>query len=279
MHMLLYAENGPVYRLPISTWAPIIIVHDPTVARIIMEGDPAHGIIESEKSPRYSTIEKMTVGVPTMLTKKTFTGNWEATRKAVAPSFSMINLCKALPELQVKLNQFNDILDRHIAQGKQLIDLSSWMIRITIDFLSTSMFDTDFHTLEKLSSENGLIDDADDNSSSTETESDGQVFIRNVRIVAREFVMKGALAPMRKYKFWDKQIMHDVKEADLACRAIAKISEKVLNNYRNKYTKEELETDKSILAHLIRRYVIMEIFRGVVIARFFDNYMHVVKCQ
>ena len=96
------------------------------------------------------------------------------------------------------------------------------------------MFDTDFHTLEKLSSENGLIDDADDNANSTETESDGQVFIRNVRIVAREFVMKGALAPMRKYKFWDKQIMRDVKEADLACRAIAKISEKVLNNYRNK---------------------------------------------
>lgn len=52
-----------------------------------------------------------------------------------------------LPAIQLKTSQFTDILDQHIAEGKILADLTSWMVKLTIDFISTTMFATDFKTL------------------------------------------------------------------------------------------------------------------------------------
>ena len=257
-HIKMCKESGPVYRIPIIGWNSLFIVHDPTVAKIIMEGDSKHGIPESEKSLRYKTLTKLTCGVQTMLTKRTNDENWQTSRKAVAPSFSMTNLYQVLPELSVKLNQFKDILDAHVLQGKQLIDLPEWMIRVTIDVLATSMFRTDYHTLKIHSLGRGIIDvdkSLGDSSKATPSETDGERFVRSVPIMSREYIMRGALQPFRKYKFWDKQIMKEIAEADEAALAVYHISKNVLQEYRQRHTKEELEGDKSILAHLIRRYV------------------------
>ena len=49
--------------------------------------------------------------------------------------------------------------------------------------------------------------------------------------------------------------MKEIAEADEAALAVYHISKNVLQEYRQRHTKEELEGDKSILAHLIRRYV------------------------
>ena len=256
-HMKMCMESGPVYRIPLVSWNPFFIVHDPTVAKIIMEGDSKHGIPESDKSVRYTTITKLTCGVRTMLTKQTNDETWQTSRKAVAPSFSMTNLYRVLPELSVKLNQFKDILDAHVLQDKQLIDLPDWMIRVTIDVLATSMFRTDYHTLKIRSLERGITDGSiisSDSTGSSYAETDGERFVRNVLIMSREYVMRGALQPFRKYRFWDKQIMKEVADADEAADAVYRISKKVLEEYRIRHTEEELENDKSILAHLIRRY-------------------------
>jgi hypothetical protein len=112
-------ESGPIYCLPPTPWLLFpdigIMVCDPTLARLILEGDKNNR--ECEKSNRYGKMQAITVGEPTMATKSTSGGSgWDTSRKAVAPSFSNTNLYKVLPELSKCLNQFNDIIDSHINQ-------------------------------------------------------------------------------------------------------------------------------------------------------------------
>lgn len=253
LHISMFDECGPIYRLPIKTWNSVFVVHDPTVARIIMEGDTVHSVPECEKSVRYKMMEKLTNGVATMLTKKTHDKSWEISRKAVAPSFSMMNLNKVLPELQSKLDEFNTILDAHVSQDKTLIDLPKWMIRLTVDVLAASMFDTDFHTLKSHCREN--LDSSNlDKREMTNVESDGELFIQSLDIVARECMMRAPLQPWRKYLFWNKQVMKEIADAERAVEAIEGIGQRVLEGYRAKHTEADLMENTSILAHLIRRY-------------------------
>jgi cytochrome P450 len=91
-------------------------------------------------------------------------------RKGISPAFSKINLDKRLPEIRQKMAQFSAILDQHIDGNKPLIDFPSWMVKLTIDFISTSMFDNDFKTIENDSS---LI------------ESDGKVYLTNLPITIK----------------------------------------------------------------------------------------------
>ena len=76
-----------------------------------------------------------------------FSCRWDWARKSVSPAFSITNLVATLPVIQMKITQFTDILDQHIKEGKVLNDLTSWMVKLTIDFISTTMFATDFKTL------------------------------------------------------------------------------------------------------------------------------------
>lgn len=71
-------------------------------------------------------------------------------------------------------------------QNKPLEDLPSWMIRITIDFLSTSMFHTDYHTLEVIRNQQGQV-----------VETEGMAFIRSLTCVTKEYMMKAPLKPCK----------------------------------------------------------------------------------
>lgn len=73
--------------------------------------------------------------------------SWDWARKNLSPAFSNTNLVKTLPEIHKKTAEFTDILDQHIDEGKDLEDFSRWMVKLTIDFISTTMFATDFQTL------------------------------------------------------------------------------------------------------------------------------------
>lgn len=136
-----------VFRVPLLFYN-VFIVADPSVARILIEGDSKLGIPESEKSNRYVSVAKLTKGVHSMLTRRTHDGIWDISRKFVAGSFSNTNLYKVLPELQVKLDQLNGVLDNHVVENKTLMNLPDWMIRVTMDVLAASMFSADFRTLE-----------------------------------------------------------------------------------------------------------------------------------
>jgi Cytochrome P450 len=248
LHVKLCSECGLVYRLPTGTSYPFIVVHDPALAKILIEGSSHHGIQESDKSPRYSILTKLTNGIHTMLTKQASDGTWAISRKAVAPSFSTTNLSKMIPELQSKLEHFSSILDSHIAQNTLLVDLGEWMIRLTIDVLAASMFRTDFGTLQSHYLNKGVSGNPDKGA-----ESEGQLFVRSIGIMSKEFMMRSPLKPWRRFLFWDKKVMKEIADAHIAADAVADIGKRLLAEYRNKYTKEELQDDKSILAHLIRR--------------------------
>ena len=179
-----------------------------------------------------------------MLTKRSHGEGWDSSRKAVAPSFSNINLFRLLPQLQMKLNEFKSILDTHINEQKIFNDLSSWMVRLTIDFLAKTMFDVDFGTLNRYGMKNGTGKE-----SLGSTFSDGQEYVELLSTVIKEVTLNQGLNPLRKYMFWNKEVIAATEGA----REIQSIGLKVLNKYRREHTDDDLKVDKSIIAHLLRR--------------------------
>ena len=237
-------EHGLIYRLPFPSLIPTvaIAVSDSALARLILEGNATHQ--EFEKSFRYKTLDGITNGVSTMLTKRSHGEGWDSSRKAVAPSFSNINLFRLLPQLQMKLNEFKSILDTHINEQKIFNDLSSWMVRLTIDFLAKTMFDVDFGTLNRYGMKNGTGKE-----SLGSTFSDGQEYVELLSTVIKEVTLNQGLNPLRKYMFWNKEVIAATEGA----REIQSIGLKVLNKYRREHTDDDLKVDKSIIAHLLRR--------------------------
>lgn len=90
------------------------------------------------------------------------------------------------------------------------------------------MFDTDLGTMQSTSSE-------------------GHALIDEYEIALKEYALKQMINPIRFLMFWNK----DVRRAKSAARAIDTFQQGVLNDYRKKNIKSEIE-DNSILGHLIR---------------------------
>ena len=237
-------DSGLVFRLSIPQLIPTVtlIVCDASLARIVLEGDNTQE--ELEKSFAYRGMRGVTLGVPTMVTKQTHGEGWDWARKAVSSSFSNTNLYKLLPALQIQLNQFRCIVDAHIDQNKTFEDLASWMVRLTMDFLAQSMFHVDFGTLHFHSVQNGT-------STATEasTVSDGHRLILQLGVAVKEYAMMQAMIPFRKYMFWHKEVSDGLK----AAKEVQCIGQKILDNYRADHSQLDLEEDKSIIAHLLRR--------------------------
>lgn len=238
-------ETGSVYRLPIPQLIPTValIACDPALVRLILEGDNTHE--ELDKSFAYRGMKGVTLGIPTMVTKMTHGEGWEWSRKAVASSFSNTNLYRLLPELQLQLKQLHQIIDAHVDQNKTFDDLASWMVRLTMDFLARSMFHTDFGTLHYHSVENGTSKAAEN-----DILSDGHRLILQLGVAVKEFAMMQGMIPFRKYMFWNKEVQDGLK----AAKELQTIGQKVLDKYRAEHSAEELIEDKTIIAHLLRRY-------------------------
>jgi cytochrome P450 len=221
---------GPIFRLPVPGPRLYLGVVEPSLARRILEGKDLHGDYFSDKSFRYRVLTQITKGFPTMVTKRTLREGWDWSRKGVAPSFSTMNLNKRFPELQSKVAIFMNIMGNFANEGKVVEDISSWMLRLTVDFLTASMFDMDFKTMESERIEDSL----------------GLQFLEYVPIVFKEIGLRRIFNPLRKYWFWDKQVV----EANNAIEKIFQIGQTVLDNYRATHTAEEIENDASILGRL-----------------------------
>lgn len=237
-------ETGPVFRLPIPQLIPTValVVTDVSLARLILEGNNTHD--EHDKSFAYRGMKGITLGVNTMVTKRTHHEGWDWSRKAVASSFSNSNLHRLLPALQIQLNLFGDILQAHADQNRTFTDLASWMVRLTMDFLAKSMFHADFGSLQSHSINMGLI--AGDGKT---CESDGCRLILQLGVAVKEHAMMQAMIPFRKYMFWNKE----VRAGREASKELQSIGQKVLDKYRADHSEEELKDEKTIIAHLLRR--------------------------
>lgn len=153
----------------------------------------------------------------------------------MAPSFSNTNLYKQLPELQRQTAEFTSILDDHILLNKTLEDFSHWMQRLTIGFIATTMFDQDFSCL----------------SDEQDAMSKGNIYMTQIPIALKEYVVKQNYNFFRRFMFWSKEY----KDASRAVSLVAKTGQSILDDYRVKHSEEETESDTSIIGHLMRRCV------------------------
>mmetsp|Transcript_18204 Transcript_18204/g.18263 ORF Transcript_18204/g.18263 Transcript_18204/m.18263 type:complete len:511 (+) Transcript_18204:77-1609(+) len=204
---------GLVFRLFLPIWDTWYIVCDPALARLVFEGDSSLSIKASDKPPhvmdRFSAV---TDNIPFLFSKQTDGGNWEIPRKGLAPSFSQINLNKRMIQFQEKANEFCSILDKHVANDIILEDISEWLVKLTIDFISTSMFDRDFKCL------------------SGEMDPDVKEFVKELPFAEREVFSKQAINPLRPLMFWNK----DVKRLKKSAKGFIKMAKNMLDEHRKK---------------------------------------------
>jgi hypothetical protein len=64
-------ELGLVFRIPTIGMHHAFIICDPSLARLILEGDTSQQIPAAEKDDRAKTIDKTTANTPSILTKRT----------------------------------------------------------------------------------------------------------------------------------------------------------------------------------------------------------------
>lgn len=120
-------ESGNVFRLNMPEMVPWVVVSDSALARqILME--------EDEKPYLYKRFEGFTANVTTLFSKRTHGDNWGASRKALAPSFSMMNICTTLPKMYEKIEELKNMFLAYEKDGSTF-EISTITTRLTMDFI------------------------------------------------------------------------------------------------------------------------------------------------
>jgi cytochrome P450 len=186
-----------------------IIVCDAKLARIILDGnDEKHSAIEpGDKTFHYRNFNVITFGLSTMFSKKTAEKSWYTARKAMAPSFSYSNIYKSLPKLSDTLNELKAVMNTFAESGEH-VDISSLMVNFTFDFMTTSMFGENYHAIEQ--------------------KGEGDRFMKELNITLKEYTLKQAFNPFRKYMIWNK----DVIRAKDALAYVQSFTRMMLAKYR-----------------------------------------------
>lgn len=235
-------ETGPVLSL---VFPPFIIVSDVRLALEILDS--------GEKPNLYKDFNKLTRS-PTMFSKRTHGEGWEWARKSVAPSFSTTNLNKVLPKLSLKLGELKHVLEK-FADEKAAFDIADVLIKFTLDFIITGM----------LGGGGSTHNDGSSNKSSTQiTKEIRDVYIKELGIALKEYTLKQAFSPLRRYMFW----LPDYQRAERATVYVRYFQDLVMRSYRETRSTAEIEEDSSIMGHLMRSPYESDIARGADITTF-----------
>ena len=217
-----FKELGPVFRLNMPDTLPWIVVCESSLARKILEE-------HDEKNWFYKQLSGLGYGRLGIFTKNTYGEGWEGARKGVASSFAMKNLALTLPRLHNKLDQLIAILD-DLALTKKAFSSELIGIDLTLDFLMTSMFDTDLNTVH--------------------ANSEGKLFKDKCNVLMKEFGFLQPLNPLRRFMFWDKK----VQQANRFRDDVYSFLYALIQRYREKHSIEQISCDPSIFGSLMRRY-------------------------
>jgi hypothetical protein len=79
-----------IFMLNMPERQPFIIVADPKIARLLIEGDKSKEIDPAEKTHHYKQIIAMNGGFNMMASRFTHNDGWAATRKVAIASYSSI---------------------------------------------------------------------------------------------------------------------------------------------------------------------------------------------
>ena len=240
---------GPVFRLTSvsNIFCPTIICGDIDMARVVLT--------TMDKTPQYRVFNFLTNRMPSMFTKRTEKEGWSWARKGVGPSLSNSNIYQTIPALNQELYKLNDYLTVLSKENREF-DIASLMVHFTIDFLTLSMFGECFSTFPDF--ERTCDDEtADDQTcksklspstqqSQTKQISEGKRFLNELSIGINEVILR--FDPFRTFRFWDKSL----HRAEKAAKYLSRFCMSLLQRYRDKHTKEEIENDSSIMGHLMR---------------------------
>ena len=224
-------ELGSVFRVRMPQLRPFIMVTDGALARLILDGDKTRGIPGADKDSIYHRLNAATFDVSNFFTKKTVGEGWERARKAISPSFSNLNIRKKIPLLQTSLSQLCDKLTKYENVAHQF-DLQRLITRFIFDFSTIALFGMCFNALD-------------------ESETDGNKLLCAIDITMREYLHRQLHNPLRKYFLWDKE----VRKAFKARKFIETFLNRMVNDYRASMSAEDLKTESSLLAQLVRRQV------------------------
>lgn len=207
-------EIGLIFRLNLPELVPVILISDPKLVRIIYEKF-------DEKTHITRRVDGITGYIPNVFSKPTYGAGWEGARKSLSKSFSNSNLVQSLPLFYEKLHLLDTKL-KEMAVTNKLVDINHYCIRLTLDFLTNAMFDTDFNFL------NGGNDQ-------------GRKLLDNLELVLLEYGMKAIINPFRPYMIWDSKVLR----ARTAAKMLLQSMQSILDAYRNSRTPEQIEADQS----------------------------------
>lgn len=208
----LAKQYGPMFTIRMPQFMPFCIVTSPKLARLILEGDKSVGVRGCDKGDMFKRFEAATGGYSTMFTRKT-NQDWGVARKGCAPTFSKPNIDKLLPKINSKISEFCNIMDRFAESGKPCEHIETWFVRLTIDFISTTMLGLDFQTLSENSSDNDLK----------------EVFVNVLPALIHEVTLKQVFNPLRAYCFW----VPEVRKARKDGLKLISVAKKILEQHKN----------------------------------------------
>ena len=134
------ALDTKVFMLNGLPFGPVVIlVCDAKFSRQLFEE-------AEEKHAIYKMFDGITNNYPSIITKNTYGGDYGVIKKYAAPSFSTMNILKSLPIMYKKVDELKGLLLSH-ANGNTPFDCSDVMTRMTVDFITSAMFDRDFNAL------------------------------------------------------------------------------------------------------------------------------------
>ena len=216
---------GLVFRMRFP-WRTVVC--HPKLARLILSGNVDNK--ECDRYPAiYKSLKEIFFGYPTIFTKRTIGEGWDWARRGVAPAFSNFNLQKCVPKFNSTLTRLSRVLNTLSDDGFSF-SISSVMLHVTFDFLTSALFDIDFHTLDN------------------DPKSAGIRFLEANKIVLREYGFLRIINPWRWMYFWDKDVIRAYKERQYAYSFVKNIME----DYMLKHTEEERLADSSMLGRLSR---------------------------
>jgi len=210
-----------VFRLNIPLFQHFVVVCDAEATRTILNNP------RSEKTAAYKPIRNVTGGIENIFTKMTYGEGWEHARKGSALAFTSAHIFATMDACAPHLADLDIIMTGH-AQRNEPIPVSETMMRLTVDIIGSTGF-------------GGFAMNALRGPDET---SDGRQFLHDLEIALVEFTSKYVVNPLRRFKFWDAEVI----KAKACSRRMMRLAQRIIDVYRA--SGKAGQDSNSLIAHL-----------------------------
>lgn len=257
-HTRQNTSRGATFRMSMPTPFNFFTTADWSLARIILNGDVAKDIQECDKT---SAIKNINIfpNIDSILTANTSSSARDKTRKFMAPSFSTSNLQKTtMGVMRRKSLEFMQLLQEKTANNTKgaEVDMKDLNVSIIFEILTESLFDMKVghkgsDNVTKSKTRNGI--DIDGNISDGVTIDSFDCFDCEAFLEAQNAAMKESMVqarnPLRQFvpAFLSPTRALALKSRD----KLIKLATYVLKKYRHSHPDVNINSDNTIIGHLV----------------------------